>query len=74
MTQKQINVDFTKIKSIPCECGCLLWDKRTVAKKISGIIIGSTQDTIAHIDVLVCSECKKISPDQENIVHLKIEL
>lgn len=62
--------------TIKCEnCGCELFEQRTIIKKISLLALGQgTGFTYHPLVVMVCSNCKELSPiDKETLNKGKLE-
>jgi len=65
MTQKQLNVDLTKINNTKCKCGSIFWDNTNLIKKVPGLLVGSSQETIANVSILLCHSCGEVFPEHE---------
>lgn len=57
MEQKTVQVDLNKMDSIRCGCGCPFFHKRTVIKRIPGLLVGAPTHQFMAIDFWACEDC-----------------
>ncbi len=62
-------------KIMECRCGGRIFDSKLVIKQISAIMSPTSNPLDVPIQVLVCSNCGKISPmsDPENLLPADIK-
>ena len=47
---------------VKCEkCECEIFEEKMIIKKVSKFLTGSTQDSIAPMQVIVCANCNNIN-------------
>jgi len=56
---------LAECKNILCDCGNYIWIPGIVLKMIPGLMIGRSAPGITPLNILFCSECKKLHPDHE---------
>jgi len=66
---KQPNLDPSKLDTVICECGSFMWEKFTIAKRIPGLLIGASQETLMQLDTLRCMDCKKVMPEALPLIN-----
>lgn len=62
MTDK-MNVNLATIPNEACKCGSIFWKQVLLSKRVKGLLIGSSQDTIANVAILLCHSCDEVFPD-----------
>lgn len=68
------NINPANLDNLKCVCGCVIWEKITIAKVIPGIMAGTPgQNQLMQLDTLRCIECKKIMPEAEVLIGKKPE-
>ena len=60
---EQVNVNLAIIPNEVCKCGSLLWKQVMLTKRVKGLLIGSSQDQIANVPILICHSCEEVFPD-----------
>jgi DNA-directed RNA polymerase subunit RPC12/RpoP len=60
MTENKINISLDKTDEIKCECGNNTFLEGMMLRKVSRFVIGSSQNAIIPISVMVCSKCGEI--------------
>lgn len=69
MNNKQIQVDAQKLPNVACECKNIFWEKVLLAKKVPGLLVGSSTDQLINIEVLRCTDCKQVFIDQIQLAY-----
>ena len=72
--QDQLNmrVPLDDSKEVSCEkCGHEIFVQGFKIRKISGILTGSSEDTMIPIPVFICNDCGHVNEEFEPIIHKK---
>lgn len=58
------NINPINTPDVSCEeCGNILFEKVTILKKVSKLLIGATKDEIVPIETYMCKSCGHINKD-----------
>lgn len=61
---QQIKVNVADQPNVECEnCKNIFFDKVTVIKKISKLLVGTTDDQLVPMETYKCTECGNINED-----------
>jgi len=61
---KQVKINVADAPNIECEnCQNIYFDKKYVIKKISKLLIGTSEDQLVPMETYKCSECGHINKD-----------
>ena len=60
---EQMNVNLAIIPNEVCKCGSVFWKQVMLTKRVKGLLIGSSQDQIANVPILMCHSCEEVLPD-----------
>jgi DNA-directed RNA polymerase subunit RPC12/RpoP len=61
---KKIQVDVSQQPNIKCEeCGSIFFEKVTIIKKISKLLIGAPDDQLVPMETYACKKCGHINED-----------
>ena len=61
---QQIKVNVADQPNVECEnCKNIFFDKVTVIKKISKLLVGTTDDQLVPMETYKCTECGNINKD-----------
>lgn len=55
----QVQVDLNKCPDVSCECGHPFFVSRIIIKRIPGLMVASTVDQFAPLNIMVCALCNK---------------
>ena len=62
--EKQLQISVKDAEDVKCEsCENIFFEKVTKIKKISKLLIGTTDDQFVPVDTYRCSECGNINND-----------
>jgi hypothetical protein len=64
----KVNINLATLPNIKCECGCIYWKQILLTKKVSGLMVGASQDQIVNVPVLLCNDCNKLLPEHEILI------
>ena len=70
--EHQQNISLDKTTEIRCKCGSIIFSEKLLLRKISKFLIGSSQDGLIPINVMVCSICNTIL-EETLPVQLRVE-
>ena len=55
---QKLNINPLTLPNVKCEtCGGIFFENVTIIKRVSGLLVGSTQDEMIPMETYVCSEC-----------------
>jgi len=61
---QQIKVNVADQPNVECEnCKNIFFDKVTIIKKISKLLVGTTDDQLVPMETYKCTECGNINED-----------
>lgn len=61
---QQVKINVTDQPNIECEsCKCIFFDKITVIKKISKLLVGTPEDQIVPMETYKCADCGHINEE-----------
>jgi predicted nucleic acid-binding Zn ribbon protein len=61
---QQVKVNVADQPNVECEeCGCIHFDKITVIKKISKLLVGTPEDQLVPMETYKCADCGHINKD-----------
>ncbi len=66
----QVQVDLSKFPNEKCSCGSVFFKQLMLIRKVPGLLIGSSQDQIVNVAVLVCDECNEVFKDNQALINL----
>lgn len=66
----QVQVDLSKFPNEKCSCGSVFFKQVLLIRRVPGLLIGSSQDQIANIAILVCDECNEVFKENQALINL----
>jgi predicted nucleic acid-binding Zn ribbon protein len=61
---QQVKINVTDSPNVECEdCKNIFFDKVTIIKKISKLLVGTSEDQLVPMETYKCSECGHINED-----------
>jgi hypothetical protein len=73
MEQQQLNISLDKTTEIKCKsCNNNVFTEGTLLRKVSKFLVGSAQDGIIPIQIMVCIKCNEVL-DETIPIQLKNE-
>ena len=63
-SEQQVKVNVSEAPNVECEsCGEIYFEKITLIKKISKLLVGTTEDQLVPMETYKCSKCGHINED-----------
>lgn len=64
--QQPIRIGKDDMEEVTCECGCKFFKEVYVIRKVSGLLVGKSEDQYVPMNVLVCDKCgKEFNPEEK---------
>lgn len=61
MEEKKVHIDLNAMPLEKCSCGEQLFVKKTLLKRIPGLLSGNRTDTFVPVEIFCCDKCGEIN-------------